>query len=46
MKLRTFEVYGEYVGFLGYIAARTESGAKRAARQLWPGIGSFRVTWL
>lgn len=43
---RSYEVYGEGVGFLGYVVANTERGAKIVARKLWPMIKSFSVAGL
>lgn len=43
---RTFEVYGAGIGFIGYVTARTERGAKIIARRLWPEIASFAVSAL
>lgn len=40
---RTWEVYGAGVGFLGYVTAKTERGAKTVARRLFAGIESFAV---
>lgn len=42
--MRTYEVYGEGIGFIGYVSACSEHGAKKAARQLWPEIKSFAVS--
>ncbi len=39
----TFEVYGAGVGFIGYVTAKTERGAKIVAHRLWPEIASFAV---
>jgi hypothetical protein len=41
--MRTFEVYGAGVGFIGYVSARSERGAKNAARKMWPYITDFSV---
>ena len=37
----TFEVYGAGHGFIGYVSARTERGARIVARRLWPDVASF-----
>jgi len=42
----TWEVYGAGVGFIGYVSAKTERGAKTVARRLWPNVASFAVTRL
>lgn len=43
---RTWEVYGEGIGYLGTVKADTSAGAKRWARRLWPDVRSFSVTRL
>jgi hypothetical protein len=42
-KTVTFEVYGAGIGFIGYVSAATEIGAKRIAAKLWPEITAFAV---
>lgn len=37
MRMKTFEIYKAGIGFIGYVSATTELGAKRVAAKLYGG---------